>query len=124
MPQCQLLFSAVFGFRNRSKEIFSELDEIKAHDLIIPRSFQNTEEGPEGRPRAPTHGGGAAQGGAPWCVEPPDPLRLRLFAYLSLPDLSLRDGKTTVRETIQSRRHREAKIWRTELSVLARRRDG
>ncbi|KAK1607264.1 hypothetical protein QYE76_030937 [Lolium multiflorum] len=34
--------------RNPSKEIFSELDEIKAHDLIFPRSFQNTGETREG----------------------------------------------------------------------------
>ncbi|KAK1631360.1 hypothetical protein QYE76_005675 [Lolium multiflorum] len=37
-------------------------------------------------------------------------LRLRLFAYLSLLDLKPRNGKATVRETFQSRRHREAKI--------------
>ena len=42
MPKNQLLFSAVFGFRNPSKEIFSELDEINAQDLIFPRSFQKT----------------------------------------------------------------------------------
>ncbi len=34
------------------------------------------------------------------------------------------DEKATVRETIQSRRHREAKIWGTGVSVPARRRDG
>jgi hypothetical protein len=43
MPKCQLLFSAVFGFRNPSKEIFSELDEIKAQGPIFPRSFQKSE---------------------------------------------------------------------------------
>ncbi|KAK1618296.1 hypothetical protein QYE76_023813 [Lolium multiflorum] len=35
--------SAVFGFRNPSKEIFSELDEIKAQGPIFPRSFQKSE---------------------------------------------------------------------------------
>ena len=66
MPKCQLLFSAVFGFRNPSKEIFSELDEINAQHLRIPGSFQNTREPPERTHRGPTHGGGAAQeGGAP-----------------------------------------------------------
>ena len=75
MPKCQFLFSAVFGFRNLTQEIFSELDEIKAHDLIFPRSFQNTGEGPEGRPRAPTQYGGAARGGArPPGVWPPQTL--------------------------------------------------
>ncbi|KAK1643631.1 hypothetical protein QYE76_061436 [Lolium multiflorum] len=44
MPKCQLLFSAVFGFRNPSKEIFSELDEIKPRGPILPRSFPKTEE--------------------------------------------------------------------------------
>ena len=44
MPKSQFLFSAVFGFRNPSKEIFSELDEIFAQGPIFPRSFQKTEE--------------------------------------------------------------------------------
>jgi hypothetical protein len=35
MPQCQFLFSAVFGFRKATQEIFSELDETKAEDLIF-----------------------------------------------------------------------------------------
>ena len=92
MPKCQLLFSAVFGFRNPSKEIFSELDEINAQHLIIPRSFQNTREGPEEGHRGPTRVGGAAKepGAPPYCVVAPDPLRLRLFAYKKPPDLNLR----------------------------------
>ena len=44
MPKCQFLFSAVFGFRNPTQEIFSELDETKAHGLIFHGAFQNTEE--------------------------------------------------------------------------------
>ena len=44
MPKCQFLFSAVFGFRNPSNEIFSELDETKAHDLIFHGAFQKSEE--------------------------------------------------------------------------------
>ena len=44
MPKSQLLFSAVFGFRNPSKEIFSELDKITAQGPIFARSFQKTEE--------------------------------------------------------------------------------
>ena len=121
-----VLFSAVFGFRNPSKEIFSELDEINAHHLIIARSFQNTREGPEESHRGPTRVPGAAKRGAapPYCVVAPYPLRLRLFAYLKVPGLNLRYGKATVRETFQSRRHREAKIWGTGVSVPARRRDG
>ena len=126
MPKCQFLFSAVFGFRNPSKEIFSESDEINAEDLRIPGSIQNTREPPEGSPVGPTHQAGAARVWAapPYCVVAPYPLRLRLFAYIKVPDLKLRYRKATVRETIQSRRHREAKIWGTGVSVPARRRDG
>ena len=126
MPKGQLLFSAVFGFRNPSKEIFSESDEINAQHPIFPRSFQNTREPPEESHRGPTHGAGAARAWAtpPYCVAAPYPLRLRLFAYLKVPDLNPRDGKATVRETFQSRRHREANIWGTGVSVPARRWDG
>ena len=65
MPKCHFLFSAVFGSRNLTQEIFSELDEINARHLIIPRSFQNTGEAPEGSPGGPTRVGGAAKGGRP-----------------------------------------------------------
>ena len=44
MPKRQFLFSAVFGFRNPTQEIFSELDETKAYGLIFHGVFQNTEE--------------------------------------------------------------------------------
>ena len=44
MPQCQFLFSAVFGSRKAVRAISSELDEINAKDLIFPGSIQNTEE--------------------------------------------------------------------------------
>ena len=76
MPQCQFLFSAVFGFRNPSKEIFSESDEINAQYPIFTRSFQNTREPPEGSPGGPTLVAGAAKGGAapPYGVAPPWPL--------------------------------------------------
>jgi hypothetical protein len=53
MPKCQFLFSAVFGFRNPSNEIFSELDEINAQVPILPGSIQNTREPPEGGPVGP-----------------------------------------------------------------------
>ncbi|KAK1668006.1 hypothetical protein QYE76_056165 [Lolium multiflorum] len=79
--ETKFLFSAVFGFRNPSKEIFSELDEINAHDLIFQGSFQSTEEGPEESQVGPTHGGGAAKGGALVCgstVALPTPT-LRLY---------------------------------------------
>ena len=78
MPKCQFLFSVVFGIRNPSKEIFSELDEIKAHDLIFHGSFQSTEEGPERSQGGPTPHGGAAKGGRAllWCGPTRAPPRL------------------------------------------------
>ena len=87
MPKCQLLFSAVFGFRNPSKEIFSELDEIKAQGPIFSRSFQKSEgETKRG------HGGATLQGGVapplaarPCGVGPPCPLLTCPSAYLKPP---------------------------------------
>ena len=38
MPQCQFLFSAIFGFRKVTREIFSELDETKAEVPIFPNT--------------------------------------------------------------------------------------
>ena len=67
MPKSQLLFSAVFGFRNPSKEIFSELDEINAQDLIFPRSFQKSERETKWGDEAPTQQGGAARA---WAAPP------------------------------------------------------
>ena len=69
MPKCQLLFSAVFGFRNPSKEIFSELDEINAQGPILPRSFQKTEESTKwGHEVARRVGGAAPPLAAPTCL--------------------------------------------------------
>ena len=72
MPKHQLLFSAVFGFRNPSKEIFSELDEINAQGPIFARSFQKSEEETKWGHEVATHQGGAAQALAarPWRVGP------------------------------------------------------
>ena len=65
--------------------------------------------------------GGAARAWAasPCCVTASSTFRRRLFAYLKVPGLKPRYGKATVRETFQSRRHREAKIWGTGVSVPA-----
>ena len=69
MPKSQLLFSAVFGFRNPSKEIFSELDEINAQGPILPRSFQKTEESTKwGHEVARRAGGAAPPLAAPPCL--------------------------------------------------------
>ncbi|KAK1605248.1 hypothetical protein QYE76_028921 [Lolium multiflorum] len=64
MPKCRS-FSAVFGFRNPSNEIFSELDEINAQGPILPRSFQ-TEETKWGHEVA-IQGGAAQALAAPAC---------------------------------------------------------
>ena len=83
MPKCQLLFSAVFGFRNPSKEIFSELDEIKAQGPIFTRSFQKTEDETKWGHEVATPRGGAAQGGPapPYGVAPSSGPRLCPSAY-------------------------------------------
>jgi hypothetical protein len=84
MPRGQLLFSAVFGFRNPSNEIFLESDEINAKDLRIPGSIQNTPERSEGGHRPTKLQAGAARGGAapPYSLAPLSALLRRLFAYI------------------------------------------
>ena len=112
MPKCQFLFSAVFGFRNPSNEIFSELDEINAQGPIFSRSFQKSEgETKRG------HGGATLQGGAApplgraglWCgapVPPPDlPFRL-LKASVAKPPVP----RATIRKTLQRRRRRQSHL--------------
>ncbi|KAK1641833.1 hypothetical protein QYE76_059638 [Lolium multiflorum] len=108
------------GVRNPSKEIFSELDEINAQVSIFTGSIQNTRKDQRGGTGPGTIG---RRGPAPprrlWCRR----LRpLRRFAYLKPPD-----GKPdTFDETtnLPSRRHREAKIWGTGVSVPAPCRSG
>ena len=84
MPKCQLLFSAVFGFRNPSNEIFSESDEINAQVPIFTGSIQNTREPNRGGAQAHQTLGRRGQGGARatlLCrrlVSPPTP-PLRLY---------------------------------------------
>ena len=87
MPKCQLLFSAVFGFRNPSNEIFSELDEINAQGPILPRSFQKTEEETKwGHEVARLQGGAAQALAAPACsVGPSCRLLTCPSAYLKPP---------------------------------------
>ena len=84
MPKSELLFSAVFGFRNPTKEIFSELDEINSQGLIFPRSFQKTEGDTKWGHEVATHQGGAAQAlAAPACgVGPSSALQRCPSAYL------------------------------------------
>ena len=44
MPQCQFLFSAVFGFRKVTQQIFSELDVTKANVPIFTKPKRRTED--------------------------------------------------------------------------------
>ena len=44
MPQCQFLFSAVFGFRKVTQEIFSKLDVTKANVPIFTVPKQRSED--------------------------------------------------------------------------------
>ena len=87
MPKCQLLFSADFGFRNPSKEIFSELDEINAQGPILPRSFQKTEESTKWGHEVARRVGGAAPplAARPCGVGPPCRLLTCPFAYKKSP---------------------------------------
>ena len=47
------LFSAVFGFRKASKEIFSELDRTKAQVNILPKATRSSDESQRGAPGRP-----------------------------------------------------------------------
>ena len=60
MPKRQFLFSAVFGFRNPTQEIFSEIDGTKTRSLIIVVTTQKTERESKTRSRAATPVPGAA----------------------------------------------------------------
>ena len=48
MPKCQFLFSTVFGFRNPTQEIFSELDDSKAEVPIFMRRRRSPKESRRG----------------------------------------------------------------------------
>src|SRR6266480_1370280 len=78
------LFSAFFGFRKVTQEIFSELDETKAETPIFPGSLQNTEGSQEGAQGLATpHLGAARPLTAPRAgVVALATSRLRPFAYI------------------------------------------
>ena len=63
MPQCQFLFSAVFGFRKVVLRIFSEFDETKAKPPIFPRDTRSQKGKPGGGPRPPPHRSARPRGG-------------------------------------------------------------
>ncbi|KAK1679321.1 hypothetical protein QYE76_040169 [Lolium multiflorum] len=82
----KLMFSAVFGFRNPSKEIFSELDEINAQGPIFARSFQKTEGESKWGHEVARRQGGAALSPGPSCH-----LLTCPFAYLKPPKTESHD---------------------------------
>ena len=63
MPQCQFLFSGVFGFRKVTHEIFSELDVTKANVPIFTVPKQRTKDESKTGARAATPCLGVA---CPW----------------------------------------------------------
>ena len=63
MPQCQFLFSAVFGYRKVTQEIFSELDNSKIEVAIFTVPKQLTWRESKKACRAATCGLGVAW---PW----------------------------------------------------------
>ena len=62
MSQCQFLFSAIFGFRKVTQEIFSELDETKANVPIFTVPKRRTENEMKTGARVATPTLGAGQG--------------------------------------------------------------
>ena len=87
MPKRQFLFSAVFGFRNPTQEIFSELDPRETEVNILPRRTRRAREGPEGGQGGPTPylGAGPSLAAPPGGEATPWLLRLRPFAYILCP---------------------------------------
>ena len=84
MSKCQFLFSAVFGFRNPTQEIFSETDVTKTRSLIFVVAAQRTEADTKRSIRATTPPPGVAW---PWPAPGAGGATLatalrRLFAYL------------------------------------------
>ena len=55
MPQCQFLFSAIFGFKKAVLQISSELDETKCHVPIFPTCSRSPKERRRGAPRRRPH---------------------------------------------------------------------
>ena len=55
MPERQVLFYAIFGFRKVVLEIFSELDATKAEGPIFPSSTRSPEGSPSGPKGWPHH---------------------------------------------------------------------
>src|SRR5215203_1877420 len=112
MPKSQLLFSAVFGFRNPSKEIFSEFGRNQRPGSYfctkLPEDRGGKEVGPRGAAtlgrRSPGPGRAALACGA--LVWPPAlPFRL-LKVFVAKPSVP----RATIRKTFQRRRRRQSHL--------------
>ena len=113
MPQCQFLFSVVFGFRKVVLEIFSELDATKPEVPIFPtrtRSLKGSRRGAAGRPHHmaawPPLGCTAIGCGPPGC--PPTSPFLLFKAFLE----KTLNTRTSIHEKFRSRRHHQAYFGR------------
>ena len=92
MPKSQLLFSAVFGFRNPTKEIFSELDEINARGLFLHEASRRPEGRRSGATRRRGPGAGRAALACGPLVWPPDlPFRLHIVFVAKPPSTESHD---------------------------------
>ena len=79
MPQCQFMFSAVFGFRKAVMQISSESDETNCQVPIFSDTFQKSEGEPGGGQTTPRRGWAlcrACRWFGPLGGPPTSPLRL------------------------------------------------
>ena len=102
------LFSAVFGFRKVTQEIFSELDETKAETPIFPGTFQSTEEALQPDQEVVSHPLGALRvwprQGQVWAPSwPPTPSFRLYIAFL----LKVTGRRSETPEKFRRRRHRQ-----------------
>ena len=100
------LFSAVFGFRKASKEIFSELDGTKAEVNILSEQRRSPEGIRSGATRRPHLGLSRVHPRAcrPMVWAPRAPLRLAFF-LLKHPNAETLSTRSKLHETVCSRRH-------------------
>ena len=88
MPQCQFLFSAVFGSRKAVRAIFSEFDKTKTQHHNSPRQTRTPKESrrgglgpPDHRSAWPRGGGAPPYGVGPSGAPPTLPLRETIFLF-------------------------------------------
>ena len=126
MPQCQFLFSAVFGSRKAVRAIFSEFDETKAKPPIFsdPKTESKAETEKCWEVATPCLGAGhllaAPRGG----VGPSGAHRPRPSAYKLPPDAKTLKEPASIHEKFCISAAIEDKFRGTEVSVPAPCRDG